>query len=219
MPPSSSLMAPAAMRRRNSVGPNQPNDMRKTPRACVARNDSAETSSQAARTDTAMIGVMWPDSARPAISIDRPGEVDHVVHVEAVARPLAVADPGDGAVEAVAGPVEEQEHDDQREGDLGRDAGGPERQPDAEHRDEPERREMVRVDPGRQAPGDPDEQPLLGRGQQASMMADVLAGLRGGPGRNVATVGMTSKPPAGGIPLYLEMRKRRENRLTAVRRR
>jgi hypothetical protein len=42
----------------------------------------------------------------------RAGQIDDVIDVIAVARPLLIADPRDGAVEAVAEPVEQQADDD-----------------------------------------------------------------------------------------------------------
>ena len=100
--------------------------------------------------------------------------VEDVVDVEPVARPLAVADPGDGAVEAVAEPVDRQEHDDEPE--RGRIAG---RKPVAgagpKHGQAAQHGQVVRIDPGRQSSGDIDEQPLLGGGKHAGLLSNGVA--------------------------------------------
>ena len=56
----------------------------------------------------AIAGDMYPDAASPAKSNGRARQIDHVIDVVAVSRPLLIADAGDRAVEAVAKPVQQQ---------------------------------------------------------------------------------------------------------------
>src|SRR5262245_2495023 len=59
-------IAPMAITMRSSVGPKPKNDMRKTPAACVARYDSAETTRNSARAINATTGLVNPEQAMPA---------------------------------------------------------------------------------------------------------------------------------------------------------
>jgi hypothetical protein len=102
-------------------------------------------------------------------------DVEDVIDVEAVSRPLGAAHAGHGAVEAVAEPVHRQCRD-----------GNPERRrPDAccreccarsSHCGERQQRKVVRVNPAGQTMGHPYEEALLGRGEQAAVVAVVLGG-------------------------------------------
>src|SRR4051812_43699356 len=86
-----------------------------------------------------------------------------MIHIKAVARALPIANASDCAVETVAEPVDGEER-----------GCGPEpvrvvgghavRDADHELRDEAERGEVVGVDPGRHSVGEPNENALLGPG-------------------------------------------------------
>ena len=100
-----------------------------------------------------------------------------VIDVKAVTRAQAVADAGQGAIQAVAEPVDGQGGDDAEEG-----AAIPTRRPveqaRGEHRHETEQRQVVGIDPGRHAVGQPDQRLLLDRRQHAELFAlGILEGL------------------------------------------
>ena len=102
----------------------------------------------------------------------RPDQIDDVVHVVAVARPLLIPHPGQGAVEAVAEPVDgEADDDEQQPGRV--QARHPESQPRAEHRREGEGGQLVGRDPPRHAPREPEEDAPLAGGQKAAVLADM----------------------------------------------
>ncbi len=97
-------------------------------------------------------------------------EVDHVIDVEAEAGALLVADAGEGAVEAVAEPVEDEAEDDGEEraamvaGARVEEAGG-------ELGDEAERGELVGGEPTGGALGEPVEGALLDGGGEGVVLA------------------------------------------------
>jgi hypothetical protein len=93
-----------------------------------------------------------------------------VVHVESVAWAQPLADAGQRSVEAIAEPVDYQcgDHDDQR-------AAVPTRRPVAQtggdHGQETEQGEVVGIDPGGHAFGQPDQGLLFRRCQHAELLA------------------------------------------------
>ena len=98
--------------------------------------------------------------------------VEDVIDVEAVTRPLVMANARDRPVEAVAEPVEGQSRDDQTE--CGRpEARGPERGAGAGHRGQREEGEVVGGHLLWKPSCDPDEHALLERGEHGSVHAPV----------------------------------------------
>jgi hypothetical protein len=101
------------------------------------------------------------------------GYIDDMIDVEAVPRPLLVADARDGSVEAVAEPVDEQcrnhaESSQRRPADRRKAGSG------GRHRRQPRCRQVVRVDCPRQSPRDPDERALFGRCKDAFVFTPML---------------------------------------------
>ncbi len=101
-----SAIAPIDSRIRSSVGPTPANDIRNTPRTAVARNTSPETSRYATSSDSAIDRRHESRARQPGHQERDADDVEDVIDVEAVARPLDAADPRQRAVEAVAEPVD-----------------------------------------------------------------------------------------------------------------
>ena len=118
-------------------------------------------------------------------------EVDDVIDVEAVARPLLMAHARDGAVEAVAKPVDCQEH---RHGGKRpwRPAGRRESEAGTGGADDANGGQVISSDCSGQTPGDPDEEPLFGGGKHAAVLADMRSGRARGNGSH-----RHSRPPKG----------------------
>ena len=107
-----------------------------------------------------------PAEHEPAEERGKAHGVQHVVDVIAVARTLLVADPRQGAVQAVAEPVQREQRDHEPQGG----AAGPEAGADAEHRDRAQRGQVVRIDPRRQPSRHPHQQPFFGLGEDARVL-------------------------------------------------
>ena len=120
------------------------------------------------RNPAATMGVMKPPAARPANREQDADRVEHVVDIEAVARPLLLANARHGAVEAVTEPVDRQEHRccDQRPRVRG---GHPERDAGAEHGQRSENGQVVGAYPEREAASHPDEAAFLDSCQEAGL--------------------------------------------------
>jgi hypothetical protein len=99
-------------------------------------------------------------------------EIDDMIDVEAVARSLLIADAGDRPVEAVAKPVEGEEHRHSKERPR-RPPCGRERHTGAGRAHHPEDRQVVGVDRRWKPVRDPHEQPLFGGCQHAPVLAHV----------------------------------------------
>ena len=97
-----------------------------------------------------------------------PDRVEHVIDVVAVTRALVMTHACESAVETVAEPVHRQQWDDKPE----RSASGPEGCADPQHREDPDRREMVGIHPARQPARDSHQQALLRFGQHALVLTD-----------------------------------------------
>ena len=101
---------------RSSVGPNFQHEIRNRPSAWVAsaisivRQIVGEQERRGRQEADVPAGEESPDQQQDADGIE------HVVDVEAVARPLVLPDPGERAVEAVAEPVHHQEEDHEEQG-------------------------------------------------------------------------------------------------------
>ena len=105
-----------------------------------------------------------------------------MVDIEAVAWPLMIANARERAVQAVAEPVQREADDRQVEPDR-RHAGEPVRGAGAEHRDEREARQVIRVDAGRHPASQRDEHAFLEWRQHAGQHArGVGEGARAWPG-------------------------------------
>ena len=102
----------------------------------------------------------------------RPDQVDDVVHVVAVARPLLVPHPGEGAVEAVAEPVDGEAGDDEEERRR-MPARHPIGQPRPQHRGQGQGGQLVGGDPPRQSLGEPEEGLPFAGGEEAAVLAGV----------------------------------------------
>ena len=95
-------------------------------------------------------------------------DVEYVIDVEAVARPLVPADARQRPVEAVAEPVH-REHPDRAQHGRRRTGSDPVADAGDGHRDAGQRRQVVRVDERGHPAGNPYEQALLGGGEDAGM--------------------------------------------------
>ena len=90
---------------------------------------------------------MNPDAARPPKQEQRAERVDDVIDVVAVARPLVTAVARQGAVEAVAEPVQGQADNDEHQSHR-RESRQPERQTGAQHGCQRQSGQVVGIDAG-----------------------------------------------------------------------
>src|SRR5688572_16252580 len=102
-----------------------------------------------------------------------PDDIEDVIDVEAIARPLDTPDPRQRAVKTVAEPVEGQARDDDPE-PVGVPARQPEAEPGERYRREREYGQVVGMDRRRQVAGDTDQQTLLGGSQQTAVFTHVF---------------------------------------------
>ena len=145
----------------------------------------------------------------PAEEQHGPRDVDDVVDVEAVHRPLLVAHPGQRAVEAVSEPVHGQREDDDDQRGV-EPVRRPVRAARERHAREPEGAQVIRVDRAGQPLGDPNEGPLLDLCEKAPVLTDVtVCGVRA----------HCSSPPPAAAPAASHWRVRASNdiRLTGER--
>src|SRR5579864_5678307 len=97
---------------------------------------------------------------KPAHQGKRSKAVDDVVDIESVARPLAVTDSGECAVERVAQPVQRKAGDDAQQGITTPCSQGV-ADSGANLRRQTENGEMVGADPGRRVSRQPEQYPFL----------------------------------------------------------
>jgi hypothetical protein len=100
-------------------------------------------------------------------------DVEHMIDVIAVARPLEAPDARERAIEAVAKPVQRQRGDDEPHGVR---VPTQEPVPDAreQHGREREAGEVIGVHPARHPLGEPDEELFFAMRKHASMLANVV---------------------------------------------
>src|ERR1035437_2842204 len=96
--------------------------------------------------------------------------IGNVIDIKSVTRAEAVTDAGQGAIQAIAEPVdgERQDYPDER---AAVPSGRPIAETRYEHGDETEKREMVGVDPPRHTLCQPDQRLLLDGGEHAELFA------------------------------------------------